>query len=95
MDGKRLVFRVHALKRMAERRVSESEVRHVLEKGEIIQDYPEDLPFPSRLVAGWHGDRPLHVVVAENPTEGTRIVVTVYEPDPEKWQPGFRERKQP
>ncbi len=90
----RLVYRVHALTRMFKRRVSDREVREALKSGEIIESYPADTPYPSRLVLGWPAGRPLHVVVADNQQEGETIVVTVYEPDPALWEAGFRRRKQ-
>ena len=69
MTFDRLVFRVHAIQRMALRDISEAEVRAVLTTGEAIEEYPDDTPFPSRLVLGWVGSRPLHVVAADNPEE--------------------------
>jgi len=42
---------------------------------------------------GWRGERPLHIVAADTP-ESKTIVITVYEPDPALWEPGF-ERKKP
>lgn len=54
---------------------------------------PEDKPYPSKLVLGERGGRPLHVVVAENATDNERIVITVYEPDQDQWESGFRRRK--
>ena len=45
----RLVFRVHAIQRMYQRSISEEEVRIVIKTGETIEDYPDDLPYPSRL----------------------------------------------
>ena len=33
------------------------------------------------------------VVVADNADDKENIVVTVYEPDPAEWEPGFRRRK--
>ena len=51
----RLVFRVHAIQRMALRDISEAEVRAVLTTGEAIEEYPNDTPFSSRLVLGWIG----------------------------------------
>lgn len=89
----RLVFRVHAIKRMYERNVSEQEVRNVLATGEAVEEYPDDTPYPSRLVLGWHGSRPLHVVVADNVDDEENIVITVYEPDPKEWEPDFKRRK--
>jgi hypothetical protein len=89
-----LVFRVHALQRMFERRVSVEDVMMVVGSGETIEDYPEDKPYPSRLVLGWRGSRPLHVVVAHNMSENIFVVITVYEPDAALWEANFRRRKQ-
>jgi len=33
------------------------------------------------------------VVAAENGIERTALIVTVYEPDPLMWEPGFRQRR--
>lgn len=90
----RLVFRVHAIVRMFERSIAEQEVREALESGETIERYPDDTPYPSRLVLGWRGGRPIHVVAADNPQEDETIVITVYEPDAALWEPDFRRRKQ-
>jgi hypothetical protein len=89
----RLVFRVHAIERMFRRRIDEEDVRHVLNSGETIENYPTDTPYPSRLVLGWRGSRPIHVVAAENSESGKIFVVTVYEPDPNLWEPGFRRKR--
>lgn len=93
MAGKRIVFRVHALRRMFQRQISTDDVRHVLETGEILEDYPDDYPYPSRLVLGWCGQRPIHVVAAENLKDQETIVITAYEPDPDQWEDGFRRRE--
>lgn len=95
MTYPRLVFRVHAVQRMAERQVDVDAVRRVLEGGEVIADYPDDTPLPSRLVLGWLGDRPLHVVVGDNHVDRVTVVITVYEPDPTQWEPGFKSRRKP
>jgi Domain of unknown function (DUF4258) len=89
----RLVFRVHAIERMFRRRISEEDVRHVLTSGEEIESYPEDTPYPSRLVLGWRGSRPIHVVAAEDDERGRTFVITVYEPTPGHWEPDFRRRR--
>lgn len=86
-------FRVHAIQRMYERGVNEEEVRIVITRGETIEDYPDDFPYPSRLVLGWHGPRPVHVVVADNADDRENIVITVYEPDPDDWEADFKRRK--
>jgi hypothetical protein len=91
----RLVFRVHAVERMAERGIGASDVRQVLDSGEVIADYPGDLPYPSRLVLAWLGARPVHVVAADNHDDRITIVITVYEPDSALWETDFRTRRKP
>ena len=87
------VFRVHALQRMIERRVSDSDIRFVVDNGEVIEDYPTDTPYPSQLILAWVSRRPLHVVVAKNDEADSIIVITVYEPDPSQWDDEFKRRK--
>ena len=95
MTQGRLVFRVHAVQRMYQRGVTEEDVRHVLENGETIEEYLSSTPYPSRLISGWCGTRPLHLVVAENSGDQETIVITVYEPDLSRWESGFTRRKEP
>jgi hypothetical protein len=52
MSQFRLIFRVHAIQRMFQRRISEEEVKQVVATGEAIETYPTDKPFPSRLILG-------------------------------------------
>lgn len=84
LKGEDVIFRLHAVQRMFERNISAEEVRRVLSKGEAIEEYPDDTPYPSRLILGWCEDRPIHVVVAIDEEDSSIIVVTVYEPDLEK-----------
>ena len=39
--------------------------------------------------------RPIHVVLAYDPSTRTDIVVTAYEPDPELWNDDFKSRNKP
>jgi hypothetical protein len=79
---------------MFERQISPEDVRSVVESGETIQEYPDDTPYPSRLVLGWKLQRPIHIVVADNEADNEKIIVTVYEPDPMQWTDDFKRRKQ-
>ena len=88
----KIIFRTHAIQRMFQRRVDEKGVRSVLETGEIIEVYPDDTPYPSRLILGWLESRPLHVVAADNIADNETIVITVYEPEQDKWSPNFKRR---
>ncbi|MGD0113688.1 MAG: DUF4258 domain-containing protein [Armatimonadota bacterium] len=49
--------------------------------------------YPSRLMLGWAAGRPIHVVAADNRKVDEIIVITVYEPDPALWEPGFKRKK--
>jgi Domain of unknown function (DUF4258) len=94
MNNQPIVFRVHAVQRMFVRRITIDNVRQVLDSGEMIEDYSEEMPHPGGLLSGKQGQRPLHVVVAENTQAAERVVITVYEPDRAQWKPGFRNRKE-
>jgi hypothetical protein len=93
MNDPRIIFRIHAIQRMFERRVTYENVRQVLRSGEMIEDYSDEMPHPGGLISGRHGNRPLHVVMAENITDNELVVITVYEPDPSQWKTRFRSRK--
>lgn len=88
----KIVFRVHAVKRMFDRGIAEDEVIKALQGAETIAAYPDDTPYPSRLVLGYSGEKSLHLVVADNEDDKERIVVTVYEPDRDKWSEDLRTR---
>lgn len=88
-----LVFTRHARKRILERGIRLDAVFGALEATTVVEDYPDDIPYPSRLVLGWAAGRPLHFVLAGPTAEGDTIVVTLYEPDPQLWEPGFVRRR--
>jgi len=50
-------------------------------QGEIIEDYPNDKPYPSCLILG----RNIHSVWAYNPENLWIVLITVYRPDPKRW----------
>ncbi len=89
----RFVYRVHAVQRMFEREIKRSVVESVIQSGTTIESYPEDTPYPSRLVLGWDRDRPIHVVVADNLHDEETVVITVDQPDPMRWDASFSRRQ--
>lgn len=62
-------------------------------RGEVIEDYPTDKPYPSCLVYGqtFTGE-PIHSVWAYNEQNGGAVLITVYRPDPDRWI-NWRERR--
>ena len=61
--------------------------------GEIIEQYPEDFPFPSCLIFGYtNNDKVLHVVASD---EGTvSRIITAYFPNNEKFENDLKTRKE-
>jgi Domain of unknown function (DUF4258) len=90
---KKLFFRAHSVRRMAERGISVADVQYVLASGEMIVSYPSDTPYPSRLMLGFAAGRPLHVVAADDEASGITFVITVYEPSSDVWDETYRRRK--
>jgi len=86
-----LIYRAHAVQRMFERKISAKRARQVIEAGNTIEDYSDDMTGPSRLILGWEGKRPIHLVLSEN-TDGI-VVITVYSPEPELWTKDFKKRR--
>jgi hypothetical protein len=57
---KEIIFSGHAVRRMFQRNLSADDVREVVEKGEIIAHYPDDVPYPSFLIFYYIQNRPIH-----------------------------------
>lgn len=67
-------------------RLSFDEVFTSVLQGEVIEEYPDDRPYPSCLVYGsTFSDQPVHSVWAYNDQTGWAALITVYRPDPERW----------
>lgn len=64
INQKQIRWQRHALQRMMERGISRNEVKQTLLEGELIEEYPDDHPFPSGLFFNVNDENPLHVVTA-------------------------------
>jgi len=83
----------HALERMMERGISREMVKEVLLHGEVIEDYPDDKPYPSALLLGRVKKQPLHVVAAFDSLTGWCFVITAYKPDLEHFESDYKTRR--
>jgi hypothetical protein len=89
----RRVFRAHAIGRMFERDIAYGELFEALENAEVIEEYPNDHPYPSCLILGFTRlKKPIHVVFSLNRKEGVVVVITVYNPEKGKWTDDYRRR---
>ncbi len=83
----------HCLERMQERDISRDDVRSCVLRGEIIEDYPNDYPYPSCLIFGHTTqDRVLHIVIGTD--EVTAYVITAYYPSTDKFEADLKTRKE-
>ena len=95
MECKDIVFRGHAVRRMFERGINEIELTEVIAEGELIDEYPDDMPFPSVLLLVRVSNQAVHVVLGVDAETGICYEITVFLPDPELWLAGFRKRRSP
>ncbi|MBI4331280.1 MAG: DUF4258 domain-containing protein [Chloroflexi bacterium] len=66
--------------------ITETEVFRTIQGGEVIENYPDDEPYPSMLILGkTEKGRSVHVVCAYSEADHLAIVITAYEPDPSRW----------
>jgi len=77
---------------MFNRKISKDDVSHVIDHGEVIKEYPDDKPYPSKLVLGFPKKRPIHVVLAYNTENETLYIITAYLPDPILWTRDFKKK---
>jgi hypothetical protein len=92
--GKRMLFLPHAVNQMnsPERMISTQEVRAVVLRGVVIEDYPEDARGHSCLMLGWgERNRPLHIVCA--PKADYLAIITTYLPSPDQWELDWQTRR--
>ncbi|MFX0203668.1 MAG: DUF4258 domain-containing protein [Candidatus Hodarchaeota archaeon] len=88
----KIKWRGHASKRIIEREIERDDVIASILHGEIIEEYPEDFPYPSFLILGYMKDGiPLHTVCAIG--QDILWIITVYIPDLKKWKPTYKKRK--
>jgi len=76
----------HADEEAESDRLSFDEIFFSVLQGEIIEEYPDDEPYPSCLIYGdsFKGE-PVHSVWAFNKETKWAVLITVYRPDPDRW----------
>jgi len=87
-----IVTTLHAAKRLEQRGIHLQDIIDCIISGEIIEQYPEDYPYPSCLILGNRNTGPLHVVIASNGEE--LFVITAYYPSGEQWESDLKTRKE-
>ncbi len=82
----------HMTQRFRERGIKLRDVQNAIMNGEIIEQYPDDFPFPSCLVLAFlGGTNPLHTCIGLG--EGKLWAITAYFPNLGEWENDFKTRK--
>lgn len=87
-------LKYHTLQRMDFREIELEEIKNVIMKGKIIEQYPDTKPYPSCLILGYVRDnKPLYVCCAVDKDNYMLSIITVHWMDKEKWiTPEIRRR---
>lgn len=87
-------FSKHAVDQSILRRIQVQEIRETIANGQIIEDYPNDKYGPSCLILGFTTvQRPIHIQCSY-PTRPLIKIITVYEPDSQRWKNQFTQRRE-
>ena len=89
----KVIITIHAQERLRQRGIKAKDVRNCVMTGEIIEQYPDDFPFPSCLIfEKTINGKILHVVASDEGT-GSRII-TAYFPDNIKFEDDLKTRRE-
>ena len=87
-----VVISQHAFKRLRERNITINDILNGIKTGEIIEDYPEDYPYPSCLVLGFSVNNVrIHIVCGVG--DNKLWIVSAYYPTLDKWEDDYKTRK--
>ena len=82
----------HILKRLMQRGIFQASVVQAIRSGEIIEQYPNDYPYPGCLLLGTtEAGEALHIVCGIG--EGEVWLITAYHPDPDEWESDLKTRR--
>jgi hypothetical protein len=83
----------HAVDQSIIRSIRIQEIKEAIAQGQIIEDYPDDKYDASCLIAGFTAaNRPLHIQCSY-PSRPLIKIITIYQPNPERWNNNFTQRK--
>lgn len=89
----KIIISIHAQERLRQRGIKQKDIRNCIMTGEIIEQYPDDFPFPSCLVFGYTINNIILHVVASDEGAMSRII-TAYYPNTEKFNEDLKTRRE-
>ena len=92
-NPKNIRITLHAAKRLEQRGIFLKDILFCIMNGEIIEQYPDDYPYPSCLILGVSiKNKYLHIVIGQH--DADLFLITAYFPDINKWESDFKTRKE-
>ncbi|MFH1625561.1 MAG: DUF4258 domain-containing protein [Pseudomonadota bacterium] len=89
IDAKKFRVTDHADEEANTDGISLIEALESIYTGEIIEQYPDDKPYPSCLILSrLESGGPIHTVWAFNRGTNSSVLITAYRPDPGRWIDG-------
>ena len=92
-------FSIHAQQERLEEDLDVTEIEAALVQGEMLEAYPNDPRGESCLVLGFADAKPIHTVLGwariRGEDEDILRIITVYIPQPPKWNDPWTRRRQP
>jgi len=92
MNNRTIVLSNRFLDMLTKRGISLSHVKSAIYSSEIIEQYPNDYPYPSVLILGYTNDnKPIHIAISVK--EGLACLFAIYYPSLDVWESDFKTRK--
>lgn len=92
IEGRQFKLSKHAVEQALIRKIQLREIEEAISNGQIIESYPGDKYGPSCLICGFtKAKRPVHVQCS-HPSVPVIKIITVYEPDLQRWSDNFTKR---
>jgi hypothetical protein len=86
IHGNRIRITDHADEEAFSDKLTYKDIFNSILQGGVIENYPDDKPYPSCLIFGLNKSKePIHSVWAFNPENEWAVLITVYRPDPIRW----------
>ena len=91
-NSDKVIITSHSALRFRESKIYYDDIISAINSGEIIEEYPNDYPYPSCLILGLTvSNTSVHVVCG---TEGNHLwIISAYFPSTDKWTSDFKTRK--
>ncbi len=92
--NEKILWSLHAVKKLRLEKLWKAPVEQALKKAIIIEHYPEHgRPLPDYLLLGFIDADTIHVVAAVDETFDRIVIITVYRPDIKRWENDWKTRK--